>query len=58
MNRAALVAWTIAAIALVAALVDLVIRPMHWERTLGVALVVLVIAAVIALRQGRRVARD
>ena len=43
MNRTTL-AWIVAAVFAVVALVDLVIRPIHWERTLAVA-VVLAIAA-------------
>lgn len=56
MSRAVLIAWVVAAIAAVAAIVDIVVKPLHWERTLAVAVVVLVVAACYALMQGRRTA--
>jgi uncharacterized membrane protein YqjE len=43
MNRTT-VSWIAAAVFVVVALVDLVVRPVHWERTLAVA-VVLAVAA-------------
>ncbi len=54
MNRTVLIAWIVAAIAAVAAIVDVVVRPTHWERSLALALVIAVLAAAIALRQSRR----
>lgn len=38
----------------VAAVVALIARPQHWERTVGAAVVVGVIAAILALYQSRR----
>jgi hypothetical protein len=43
-NRRTMTSWIAAAVISVAALVDLIVRPVHWERTLALA-VVLAIAA-------------
>jgi hypothetical protein len=51
MNKSA-IAWIIAAVCAVAAVVDLVIRPTHWDRTLAVAVVIGVVAAYYAFKQG------
>jgi hypothetical protein len=51
MNKST-VAWIIAAVCAVAAVVDLVVRPTHWDRTLAVAVVVGAVAAYYAIRQG------
>ncbi len=55
MSRPVLVAWIVAAVAAVAAIVDIVVRPMHWERTLAAALVIALVAAAVAVAQSRRV---
>jgi hypothetical protein len=44
MTRSAVVAYALAAVFVVVAIVDLVARPMHYERTLAVA-VILAVAA-------------
>jgi hypothetical protein len=55
MTRTVLIAWIVAAVAVVAAVVDVLVQPTHWERTLAVAVVIAVVAAAIALVQSRRV---
>jgi hypothetical protein len=52
MNRSAVVAWIIAAVCAVAAVVDLAIRPIHWDRTLAVAVVIGIVAVFYAVRKG------
>lgn len=54
MNRAALIAWIVTALLVVAVVVAVAARPMHWERTAGLAAVLAVVAAVLALRYSRR----
>jgi multisubunit Na+/H+ antiporter MnhF subunit len=54
MSRTAIVAWVVIAVCIVAALVAVVARPTHWERTVGAAAVIGVIAAAIALYRSRR----
>lgn len=54
MSKLVVSAWIVAAICAVAAVVDLAVRPMHWERTIAVAVVVGVIAAVVAVVRSRR----
>jgi hypothetical protein len=54
MNRTVLIAWIVAVVAVVAALVDLIVKPMHWERTLALAVVIAVVAAGVAVLQSRR----
>jgi multisubunit Na+/H+ antiporter MnhF subunit len=53
-SRVVLVAWIVVAVCVVAAVVALIARPQHWERTVGAAVVVGVIAAILALYQSRR----
>lgn len=53
MTRTVLIAWIVAVVA--AAVVDVLVQPTHWERTLAVAVVVAVVAAAIALVESRRV---
>lgn len=48
-----IVAWVVVVICVAAALVSLVVRPMHWERTLAVAIVAGVAAAIVAARWAR-----
>lgn len=50
MPRSILLAYTLAAVFVIVAVVDLVVRPMHYERTLVVAVVIAVAAAVYARR--------
>lgn len=52
-----LIAWIVAAVAFVIGLVDLVVKPTHWDRTLAVAVIVLVLALAVALTQRRRAQR-
>jgi hypothetical protein len=54
MNRAALFAWIVTALLVVAVLVAVIARPVHWERTAGLAAVLAVIGAVLAVRYARR----
>ncbi|HXA30364.1 MAG TPA: hypothetical protein VN193_16640 [Candidatus Angelobacter sp.] len=54
MNRAALIAWIVTALLVVAVVVAVAARPTHWERTAGLAAVLAVVAAVLALRYSRR----
>lgn len=54
MNRAAVFAWILVALLLVALLVAVIARPTHWERTAILAAVLAVIAAVLAIRYSRR----
>ena len=55
MNRTVLIAWIAAAVAAVAAIIDIIVKPVHWERSLALAVLVAVVAAGIALVQTRRV---
>jgi uncharacterized membrane protein YhaH (DUF805 family) len=54
MNRAAVFAWILVALLLIAAVVAVAVKPVHWERTAGVAGLLAVIAAVLAVRYSRR----
>jgi hypothetical protein len=54
MNRAALLAWIVTALLVIAVVVAVAARPTHWERTAGLAAVLAVIAAVLAVRSSRR----
>jgi hypothetical protein len=53
MNKSAVVAWVVTAICAVAALVAVVVRPIHWDRTFAAAVVVGLVAAFYAIKQGR-----
>jgi hypothetical protein len=53
-SRAVLVAWIVVAVCVVAALVALIARPQHWERTVGAAVVVGIIAAGLGVYRSRR----
>lgn len=52
MNRTT-VSWIAAAVFVVVALVDLVVRPVHWERTLAVAVVLAVAALALGYWSSR-----
>ena len=54
MKRAVLVAWIVVAVCVVAVLVALIAKPQHWERTVGAAALIGVVAAVLALYQSSR----
>jgi hypothetical protein len=45
MNRSTAIAYALAAVFAVVAIVDLAVRPLHYERTLGLAVVLAVAAA-------------
>ncbi len=47
-------AWALVAVCVIAAVAVAIAHPMHWERTVGLAVVVAVAAAVWALYQSRR----
>ncbi len=51
-----IVAWVFATICLGAAVVAIAIRPEHWDRTLGLALVFGARATAFAVKQGTRAA--
>jgi hypothetical protein len=55
-SRIVLVAWIVVAVCVVAAVVALIAKPQHWERTVGAAVVIGVVAAILALYQSRRTA--
>ncbi len=57
MNKLVLTAWIVVAVCVVAALVAVVAKPTHWERTLGAAVVIGVIAAVVAVYRSRPTSR-
>ncbi len=57
MNRIVLTAWIVVAVCVVAAIVAAVAQPLHWERTVGAAAVLGVIAAVLAVVQARKTSR-
>ena len=54
MSKLVLSAWVVVAVCVVAAVVALIAKPQHWERTVGAAVVIGVIAAILALYQSRR----
>ena len=54
MNRAAVLAWIITALLVIAVVVAVAARPTHWERTAGLGAVLAVIAAILAVRYSRR----
>ena len=54
MNKLVLTAWIVVAVCIVAALVAVIVHPLHWERTVGAAAVLGVIAAVYAVLRSRR----
>ena len=54
MSRTVLVAYVVVAVCVVAALVAVIAKPTHWERTVGAAVVVGAIAAAVALYRSRR----
>jgi hypothetical protein len=54
MSKLILASWIVVAVCVVAAVVDLLVRPMHWERTIAAAVVLGVIAATVAVVQSRR----
>lgn len=54
MDRAAVFAWIVAGLLVAAALVALAVRPVHWERTAGLALLLAVVAGLLAVRYSRR----
>lgn len=53
-NRAAAFAWILVGLLLIALLVAVLVRPVHWERTALLAAVLAAIAAVLAVRYSRR----
>ncbi|MBJ7609165.1 MAG: hypothetical protein JF887_07000 [Candidatus Dormibacteraeota bacterium] len=54
MNKVVLTAWVVVAVCVVAAVVAAVAQPLHWERTVGAAVVLGVIAAAVAVVRSRR----
>jgi hypothetical protein len=56
MNRTLLIAWIVVAAAVVGAIVDVVVQPVHWQRTLAVAAAIAVVAAGFAAVWSRRTA--
>jgi len=54
MNRAAMFAWILVGLLLLAVLVAVIVRPTHWERTAVLGAVLAVIAAVLAVTYSRR----
>jgi uncharacterized membrane protein YhaH (DUF805 family) len=54
MNRSAVFAWIITGLLVIAVVVAVAARPTHWERTAGLAAVLAVIAAVMAVRYSGR----
>ena len=53
MSKTVIVAWVFVVGCVAAALVSLVVHPLHWERTLGLAVVLGVAVGVYALRGSR-----
>jgi len=56
-NRSAAIAWVISALLLLAAVIAVVVRPTHWERTAILGVVLAVIAGWLAMRYSRGPAR-
>jgi lysylphosphatidylglycerol synthetase-like protein (DUF2156 family) len=52
------VAWIVVLVCVVAAVVAALARPLHWERTVGAAAVVGVIAASVAVYRSRQTTRS
>lgn len=50
MSKLTIAAWAVCVGCIVAALVSLIARPVHWERTVALAVVVGIAAAFMALR--------
>jgi hypothetical protein len=57
MNRSAILAWAVTVALAVVALVAVIVRPIHWERTALLAGAVAIVAAVLAVSYTRRPAR-
>ncbi len=58
MRKLVLVAWIVVAVCVVAAIIAAVAQPLHWERTVGAAVVVGVIAAALAVYRSRQPSRN
>lgn len=58
MSKLVLAAWVVVAACVVAAVVAVVAHPIHWERTLAVAVVLGVIAAALAVYGSRQPTRS
>ena len=55
MSRATLVAWALTAAFVLAAIIAAVAQPIHWKRTVAVAVVLAVISAGVAVTRPRAV---
>ena len=55
MSRAAVISWILTAVFVLAAIVAAVAQPIHWKRTLAVAVVLAVISAGVAVTRPRAV---
>ena len=53
MSKRVIVAWVFVVGCVIAALVSLIVHPIHWERTLGLAAVLGVVVGFYALRGSR-----
>ena len=53
MNRTVVAAWIVVVVCVVAAGVAAVVQPLHWERTVGVAALLGLIAAAVAVIRSR-----
>jgi hypothetical protein len=58
MGRLVLVAWVVVLACVVAAVVAALAQPLHWERTVGAAVVLGVIAASVAVYRSRQASRS